>query len=477
VQTRTEEERRRKASERVILIISSVIRELEHGNTNTSRVWSLLDEIVNLSFDLVSMDGSMEIRVVGEVIHVNGLRMRRALENFVAFGHVIGTLRRAGVGVIHCDTGPSSGDWEGFLTLLLGVSGQDGNEDPIDELRRLCDERLVRNIQVSSAAEGQVELPDERERKAAAKRTYAQSLAVTKDLFDGARMGRVSNLKDVKHALHNIVDQVLDNETSLSGLSMLKDYDDYAFTHSVNVCIFCVAMGKRLGLSKPQLYDLGMAALVHDLGMSRIPVHIVLKGAELTDEEQKVMESHTWLGAMSIFGLGDYGEIPFRSMIAAYEHHMKLNGAGYPAVIRPRKPSVFSRIIAVADAFDAATNTRAYTNARAADEVLRELWEDTELGFDPVIVKALINLLGIYPIGTMVILDTLELAIVQVANPDATRIHRPFVRVICGPDGMWLDDPPIVDLAETRSDGQYRRSIIKVTDPERYSIRVSDYFT
>ena len=163
-------------------------------------------------------------------------------------------------------------------------------------------------------------------------------------------------------------------------------------------------------------------------------------------------------------------------MIAAYEHHMKLDLSGYPRSIRPRTPSVFSRIIAVADAFDAATNTRPHVQAKAADTVLKQLWEDDALGFDPVIVKALINVLGVYPVGTLVILDTHELALVFQANPDAVHIHRPLVRIICNAEGMWLDEPPVVDLAETAPEGDFRRSVIKVTNPERYGVRVSEYF-
>jgi len=289
-------------------------------------------------------------------------------------------------------------------------------------------------------------------------------------------MGRGTSVKQIKHAVQGIVDQVLHNEVSLGGLSALKDYDDYAFTHSVNVCIFCVAIGKRLGLSKRQLYDLGLAALVHDLGMSRIPVEILMKGSRLSGEEEKQMQAHTWLGALSAFKLRDYGGIPYQSMIAAYEHHMKVDLSGYPGTIRPRRQSIFSKIIAVAAAFDAATNTRAYSAARPPDEVLRELWEEEHLGFDPVIVKALINLLGIYPVGTCVILDTLELALVHEANSDPDFVHRPIVRLISGQDGVWLADPPLVDLADTDQDGAFLRSIIKVTDPGKYGIAVSDYF-
>ena len=301
-------------------------------------------------------------------------------------------------------------------------------------------------------------------------------MAISKELFQGARLGRSANVKEVRHAVEDIVDAVLDHEASLGGLSTLKDYDDYSFTHSVNVCIFCVAIGRRLGLTKPQLYDLGLAALVHDMGMSRIPREILTKGAALTPAERESMEAHTWLGALSAFRLSDFGEIPFQAMIVAYEHHMRPGGAGYPRPRRPREPTIFSKIIAVAAAFDAATNTRSYSKASPPDEVLRELWEDESLGHDPVVVKALINLLGIYPVGTCVILDSYELALVHSANSDASFVHRPIVRLLCDANGLWLSPAPLVDLAETNANGDFVRSIIKVTSPEKYGIKVSDYF-
>ncbi len=188
------------------------------------------------------------------------------------------------------------------------------------------------------------------------------------------------------------------------------------------------------------------------------------------------MQSHTYLGALSLFKLREYGEIPFRSMIAAYEHHMKIDLTGYPRSVRERRMSFFSRVVAMADAFDAATSARAYQERMTPDEVLRLFWEQPERGFDPVLVKALTNLLGIYPVGTCVILDSRELAIVHAANSDAALIHRPVVRLICTHDGRWLRSGPLLDLSATTEDGYFTRSIIKVTTPEKYGIRAADYF-
>ena len=162
-------------------------------------------------------------------------------------------------------------------------------------------------------------------------------------------------------------------------------------------------------------------------------------------------------------------------MITAYEHHMKTDLTGYPKSVRPHRMSFFSRIVAMADHFDAATSARVYQEKKAPAEVLRELWEDFR-GLDPVLVKTLTNLLGIYPAGTCVILDSRELALVHAANSDATQIHRPTVRIVCKADGTWLRTGPLVDLSATTDDGHYVRSIMKVTDTANYGIRTADYF-
>ncbi len=440
----------------------------------TLEVRETLDRLHERARALREGPGKLEIRVVRQSLYLNEERLESGIENYVFYDHVLTSLRNAGVGVLRVDE-PTSRDWQSFLSLVVRA-GPEHDPTKTEALVRQMVARSVRGLEVEPPVAGAADLPGEAERREAAKRTYRRSVAVSKELFNGARLGRGASVKEVKHAVQNIVEAVLNNEASLGGLSTLKDYDDYSFTHSVNVCIFCVAIGKRLGLSKLQLYDLGLAALVHDLGMSRIPREILTKGSALSPDERRQMESHTYLGALSAYRLRDFGEIPFQSMIVAYEHHLQSDGSGYPRSVRPREPSVFSRIVSVAAAFDAATNERAYKPAQPPDEVLRELWENKSLGYDPVIVKALINLLGIYPVGTCVILDTYELALVHSANTDTSHIHRPIVRLLCDATGTWLTPAPLVDLAATKDDGTFPRSIIKVTSPEKYGIKVSDYF-
>jgi HD-GYP domain-containing protein (c-di-GMP phosphodiesterase class II) len=303
-------------------------------------------------------------------------------------------------------------------------------------------------------------------------------VAVTKDVITGVRLGRATSVKRVKRAVQLIVDQVLNNETSLVGLTTIRDYDEYTFTHSVNVCIFSVALGKKLGLTRLQLYDLGMTALLHDVGKARVPVEILNKTSGLDEVEWRIMQAHPWLGALTLFGMRSHDELPYRTILVAHEHHMKTDLTGYPKSIRPRTLGIFSRIVAVADGFDAATTRRSYqTIPIEPDQVLKEMWENPKRGYDTVLVKALINLIGIYPVGTCVILDTLEVGIVAAPNPEGQQLHRPLVRLAVDVDGATVPPPGLlVNLAEQDESGAFRRSIVKVTNPGRYGLTVGDYF-
>jgi HD-GYP domain-containing protein (c-di-GMP phosphodiesterase class II) len=313
--------------------------------------------------------------------------------------------------------------------------------------------------------------------KELAKRTYAHSVAVTKDLMTSVRLGGSPNIKKIKRVVQGIVDQILNEETSLIGLTTIRDYDEYTFTHSVNVCIFSVALGKRLGLGKVQLYDLGMAALFHDIGKSRVPAEIINKSGGLTDDEWRLIAAHPWLGALALFQTRGSQDLPYRAMVVAHEHHMKLDLTGYPRPIRPRALSMFSKIVAVADGFDAATSRRAYqTTPLTPAQVLQEMRENPRRGMDQVVVKAFINLTGVYPVGTLVVLDTFELGIVHAVNPIPEMLSRPIVRVISDDRGNLMHPGTLADLAEQSGEGVYLRTIIKTDNPDRYGIRVGDYF-
>ena len=302
-------------------------------------------------------------------------------------------------------------------------------------------------------------------------------MAISKEVINSVRMGRAPSLKRLKRAVQGIVDQVLTEETSLIGLTTLREYDEYTYTHSVNVCIFSVALGKRLGMTKGQLYELGLAALLHDIGKSRVPADLLQKSSGLSEADWRQLMNHPLkLGMLALFQMRAQQELPYRSMIVAHEHHMKCDLTGYPHPLRSRALSMMSRIVAVADGYDAATTRRAYqTVPYPPSAVLQEMRDNPRRGMDPVVVKAFINLLGIYPVGTLVVLDTFELAVVRSANPNPDFLSRPIISIVSDAQGHLLDPPQIADMSLRRPDGQFARTIIKTADPDRYGVRVSDY--
>jgi len=457
----------------LIIALYAALRSSKLYPIGHASVTKALEDLGAAAADIFSAEGELELRVTGEFIFVNGTRLRLDLDNYAAFSHVLTVFRVNGVGQLHLLAHPVTRDWQVLVSLLQGAEGA-----AADRLHDVVERLAAASVTAFELGEPAAESGEDREKsRERAKRTYAQSVAVTKDLMTSVRIGRSPNLKKIKRVVQGIVDQILNEETSLIGLTTIRDYDEYTFTHSVNVCIFSVALGKRLGLGKLQLYDLGMAALFHDIGKARVPLEVLNKSGGLTDEEWRLIASHPWLGVLALFQLRGAQELPYRAMVVAMEHHMKADLTGYPKPIRPRQLSMYSKIVAAADGFDAATSRRSYqTVPFNPAEVMREMRDNPRRGMDPVVVKAFINLTGIYPTGTLVVLDTFELGIVHGANPIPDMLARPIVRVISDTMGNLTHPGVLVDLAERRGDGTFARTIIKTENPERYGIRVADYF-
>jgi len=467
----------RRSGRTFILAFYGALRAVKLYPVENAAVQKALEDVTQVAAEIIRHEQELEVRVSGEFIFLNSTRLRLDLENYASFSHILSVFRAGSIGVLHVADGVAAREWLVFISALQSTArdATPANERFFQITGKL-EQAGVHGFQVGPLNEA-----DENEfhekAKEAAKRTYAQSVAVTKDLINSVRMGKSANIKKIKRVVQSIVDQILNEETSLVGLTTIRDYDEYTFTHSVNVCIISVALGRRLGLTKLQLYDLGLSALFHDIGKSRVPLEILNKAAGLTDDEWRQIAMHPWLGVLALFGVRGQQELPFRSMVVAYEHHMKADLTGYPRSIRPRVQSIFSKIVSVADGFDAATSRRAYqTDPLSPADVLKEMRDNPRRGMDPVVVKAFINMLGVYPVGTFVVLDTFELAIVHAVNPNPEKMSRPIARVVSDDRGNVLHPGTLVDLAAQDSAGGYLKTIIKTADPERYGIRVSDYF-
>lgn len=443
-----------------------------------SAVQRALDDLGAAVLALVRLEGRIDVRIAGDFIFINETRLRLGLDNFAAFSGFVAAMRNAGIGALGIEEGVSRREWLGFFAALTDLPADREPAERLDLVRHRMQHDDVVCLSVDAGGDTHEDERTTDESLERAKRTYAQGVSATRDVVQGVRMGRTLSSRRLKRAVQGIVDQVLENELSITGLTTLREYDEYTFTHSVNVCIFAVALGRRLGFDRIQLYDLGLAALLHDIGKARLDLELLNKSSALDEQEWRRMQAHPWLGTLTLFRMRDGEEFPYRAVLVAHEHHMRIDLSGYPRAVRPRQLGLFTRLISVADGYDAATTRRAYqSEPLEPDRVLHEMWLNPARGYDPTLVKALINLLGIYPVGTCVILDSFEVGIVAGPSTDTEQLHRPLVRIAVDPTGVRLPPPgELVDLSVPQVDGSFSRTIMKVTSPDRYGLVVGDYF-
>ncbi|MFO7894999.1 MAG: HD domain-containing protein [Longimicrobiales bacterium] len=464
-----------KQGQKLLSTLYAALQGLKLFPLENQTVQKALDDLHEAAKVVVDREGEVEMGLVGDFIFINEVRIRLDLSTYAAFSMLSNSLDKHGIGTVLIQGGLERHEWPPFLTLLLQKPTP---EKPFQDFVERLRATPVEHIEVGPERESAALDEDDSQSKERAKRAYFQTVEVAKNVLGDTRLGKSVNARRVKRAVQSIVDQVLNNETSIMGMTALRDYDDYTFTHSVNVCIFAVVLGQKLGLTKLQLYELGLGGLFHDIGKMRIDEEITNKPSGLTDEEFKQMQQHTTEGLLALFNMHGFSEVPFRAMLMAYEHHMKIDLTGYPQNKRPRRPTLFSRIIAVADGFDAATSNRSYQSVPwRPEEALKEMRDNERRGYDPLLVKALINVTGIFPVGTLAILDTHEMAVVTAPNPDPAKMHQPVVKIIYDANGIPLSEPVTVNLgAEALEDGMPPPRIIKTTRPEKYGIDVGAYF-
>jgi HD-GYP domain-containing protein (c-di-GMP phosphodiesterase class II) len=290
--------------------------------------------------------------------------------------------------------------------------------------------------------------------------------------MEHVKVGKALRLKRAKRVVQTMIDQLLAAESNLLGLTNLRCHDEYTYNHSVNVGILSIAIGQRVGLGKNRLVELGMAAIFHDIGKSCIPLAVLNKPAAFDEREWAIVRRHPVLGVKELLKLKGADALAARIMQGAFEHHLHLDGTGYPPVACPRGVSLSGRIVAIADCYDALTSSRVYRRVADPPEVtLRFILERSGTRYDPVLVKLFVNALGLYPVGTLCQLTSGELAVVVRNNPDPELWESPGVKIIGAPGGAAVDGEA-VDLADP-ADG---RRIARTLDARNNGIDVARYF-
>src|SRR5581483_3311510 len=249
--------------------------------------------------------------------------------------------------------------------------------------------------------------------------------------------------------IDGLAQAVAQNRTALLALTTLKNYDNYTFTHMVNVCILTMGQARGLGIDGSLLREFGLAALMHDIGKVKTPLEILNKPDKLTPAEFTVMKKHPVDGAEI---LRKTPEIPALAPVVAFEQHLRVDGTGYPERVSRPRLNVGTMLCSIADVYDAMRSQRRYQQAFPTERILAVLQYNDGQHFDQNLVRRFVQLIGIYPAGNMVRLNTGEVAVVAKVN--ATDPYRPQVRVLYDREKKRIEIPYMINLWEATDDPQ-----------------------
>jgi len=283
------------------------------------------------------------------------------------------------------------------------------------------------------------------------------------DVWDSAQSEGRPDATVARTMIDGLAQAVSQNRTALLALTTLKNYDNYTFTHMVNVSILTMGQARGLGIDGALLREFGLAALMHDIGKVRTPIEILNKPDKLTDDEFAIMKLHVVDDAEILRKTPDVAPLV---PIVAFEHHLRIDGSGYPGGVTRSSLNVGTMLCSVADVYDAMRSQRAYQQSFPTDRILAVLKRNDGKQFDQNLVRRFVQLIGIYPAGNLVRLNTGEVAVVM--NVHALDPYRPHVRVLIARNGKRLDLAYELNLWETSDDPRRPGSIVAPLDPADY---------
>lgn len=455
-----------KDSRDIINQLAVVVRSVQIHDPQNMAVLSAIERFITTVNPLVSPGNALTLELIGEFFYINGTRVRYPMEHLLNFDSLIREFRRRRLGSIIIENPITIQDMQGFLRAFISSAFSSEPFNALSEGITHIDSLRVGPLQRIKEAE-------EFDVRKLVKRTYFNAVSYIKDVVTQIKAGGKVSIKRAKRIVEIMVDLILQEEELLVGMTAIKDYDEYTYHHSVNVSILSIAMGQRLGLSRRALTELGLAALFHDIGKMEIPAEILTKPTRFTEDDWKIMKRHPSSGVREILKLRGLDNISLRAAIVAFEHHLNYNLSGYPEVSSRFDLDFYSRIVTLADRYDAMTSARVYARIpMAPDKALSVMMEKAGTELDPLLFKFFINMVGVFPIGTLVLLDTKELGLVCRGNtifPD-----KPMILLVTDSNGN-RSKGAVVDLTEKDQSGRYLRSIVKTLDPNKYRINLAEY--
>ncbi|GFO56543.1 hypothetical protein GMSM_35500 [Geomonas sp. Red276] len=412
------------------------------------------------------------LRMKGSHLYLGDHRLRPDAAGYEASRFLAHELKSRQVGRVTFTPEVTAADLRSFVYALK--EADETTTDPYGRMLERMQARRIVQLEVEMLVEGieaaDVDADKLSDDRLKARLLYKKAITAMESVMASTAAGQPIRFRECKRVVQHLIDHLYSHESCLLGLTANRCHTSYGEMHAANVCLLALAMGKRLGLSKFHLCELGMAALFHDLGKAHLPPSLLDKESELTPEEQAAFETHPLKGVSSLAMLKGLDKMTSRIISGVFEHHLLADFSGYPRLPYGRI-TLFGRIVSLADTYDTLTSSRVHgRTAVSPDKAIRYLLSRAGKEFDAPLLKVLVSCVGLHGLGSLVLLDSGELAVVVETNPDPVEAAEPRVRVIADAAGRETDGEVFVPGRALPP-----RAIVATVDPSLLGVEVNRY--
>jgi HD-GYP domain-containing protein (c-di-GMP phosphodiesterase class II) len=439
-------------------------------NQPVQNVLEILKELRSETGDDIS------IQVKDDCIFAHETKLKMDIEGFASFIALVEEFKKRQLGEVLFKPIMDGNDLRKFIFAFINLDVK--QTSPFDVFKNQLFQQGITSIEIEPMEiEKQVIAEVTVDTKQKAQNVYLRTVGIVSEVMESVKLRQSVSLRKSKRLVQNLVDTLLQDETTLLGLTTIRSHDEYTYSHCVNVGILSMAVGQRLGYDRVRLCELGLAAIFHDIGKSDIPLEILNKPTEFTEDEWKIMRRHPILGVKHLVKLKGLDDMAIKIIIGGFEHHLNYDLSGYPKLTTKRNLTLFGRIISLVDCYDALTSSRVYNRIPfPPDKALKFMISKSGKAFDPLLIKIFVNCLGVYPLGSLVVLDSGEMGVVIQTNPNPDKADRPKVKLITDHQGNEIDGQ-VLDLAAISQETQaYAHTIARSVDAYKYGIDVGRYF-
>ncbi len=456
----------------LISLWSELFRSFRESEGRSEHVISCGEQVRSLLGQVCSARGGADFAIRGGTIYFDGAVLPECGPRATAYRTFARLMRISRVRAFHIGSQVELGELLGFAERLLRAAEGRGSREEIVAGLKPGGESAIEVVIGSPRDESAI--PETG--NASQKQAYFSAIGVVKSVFHEVRTKNRINAKRLKRTVQELIDSVHHDPLYALRLTCIKGYDEYTFNHSVNVALLAISLGRAVGLSRSRLYCVGQAALMHDLGKFSVPRHVLNKLNPLSPEERRLLHDHPVEGLFSIASRLGVNSDTIDIAMAAYEHHLNVDGTGYPAQATSRPPGFLSRLIAISDRYDAMTSARIYrAHPIPPQRALALMYHAQGSQIDRTLLGYFMNMLGPYPPGGAVRLSDSSIAVVMEAAADSEHGKFPKVCIAIDEHGERVSGE-VRDLSATAKDPDGVH-IVEVLETAEYQIDPAQHLT